>query len=49
MIDKNEFMKLPDISNCKTTKEKIYVFLECINDETVLNIIYKTVKTFFFY
>lgn len=41
--------KLPDITQCSTTKEKIKIFLDEIQDEALLERIYRFIKYLYFF
>ncbi len=41
-------VKLPDIQNAKSTREKINAFLDCIENEQTLDRIYRYIKLLFF-
>lgn len=41
-------VKLPDIQNAKTTREKIDAFLDCIEDKQTLDKIYRYIQLVFF-
>lgn len=48
MEDAKRKTKLPDISQCKTTKEKIATFLKDIDDPIIIDRIYVFIKYMYF-